>query len=91
MEAYCEILFQPYFGGAVLPFRRNVVTSSLDLTGIAFLEGPRNTSPLISRLSVRTSEHTDLEWDADYDFKTHRLDASNLFIDYRRAGVFGGL
>jgi LPS-assembly protein len=86
-----KYFFDPYFGGAVTPFRRNVLTSSLDLTGVSFLTGPRNTSPLISRFDVRTSEHMDLEWDADYDFKTHRLDASNVFVDYRRAGVFASL
>jgi LPS-assembly protein len=86
-----KYFFDPYFGGAAVPFRRNVLASSLDLTGVAFLGGPRNTSPLISRFDIRTSEHMDLEWDADYDFKSHRLDASNVFVDYRRAGVFGSL
>ena len=33
----------------------------------------------------------DLEWDADYDFKTKRLDASNIFADYRRDSVFGSV
>jgi LPS-assembly protein len=86
-----KYFFDPYFGGAATPFRRNVLTSTLDLTGVAFLNGPRNYSPLVSRLKIRTSEHMDLEWDADYDFKNHRLDASNVFVDYRRAGVFGSL
>jgi LPS-assembly protein len=74
-----------------LPFRRTVLTSALDLTGVAFLGEPRNDSPLISRFKARTSEHTDFEWDADYDFKNHRLDASNLFADYRRDSVFGSI
>src|SRR5580704_4271979 len=86
-----KYFFEPYFGGAAIPFRRNVLTSTLDLTGVGFLDGPRNTSPLISRFDIRTSEHMDLEWDADYDFKSKRLDASNVFVDYRRAGVFGSL
>jgi LPS-assembly protein len=86
-----KYFFDPYFGGAASPFRRNVLTSSLDLTGVAFISGPRNTSPLISRFKVRTSEHMDLEWDADYDFKNHRLNASNVFLDYRRSGLFGSL
>ena len=73
------------------PLRRNVLTSTLDLTGVRFLNGPRNDSPLISRLKVRTSEHMDFEWDADYDFKTNRLDASNVFADYRRDSVFGSV
>jgi LPS-assembly protein len=86
-----KYFFEPYFGGAVSPLRRNVLTSTLDLTGVGFLNGPRNTSPLISRFKVRTSEHMDLEWDADYDFKSKRLDASNIFADYRRDNVFGSV
>jgi LPS-assembly protein len=83
-----KYFFDPYFGGAASPFRRNVLASTLDLTGVAFLNGPRNTSPIISRFKVRTSAHSDLEWDADYDFKTGRMDASNVFADYRRDAVF---
>ncbi len=83
-----KYFFEPYFGGAATPFRRNVLASTLDLTGVAFLNGPRNTSPLISRFKMRTSAHSDLEWDADYDFKTGRMDASNVFADYRRDAVF---
>jgi LPS-assembly protein len=86
-----KYFFAPYFGGAASPFRRNVLASTLDLTGVAFLNGPRSTSPLISRLKVRTSEHMDLEWDADYDFKTSRMEASNVFADYRRDSVFGSV
>jgi LPS-assembly protein len=86
-----KYFFEPYFGGAVSPFRRNVLTTTLDLTGVAFLNGPRNTSPLISRFKVRTSEHMDLEWDADYDFKNKRLNASNIFADYRRDNLFGSV
>jgi LPS-assembly protein len=33
----------------------------------------------------------DLEWDADYDFKTKRMDASNIFADYRRDSVFASV
>jgi LPS-assembly protein len=86
-----KYFFEPYFGGAASPFRRNVLATTLDLTGVAFLNGPRNTSPLISRFKVRTSENMDLEWDADYDFKTGRMDASNVFADYRRDNIFGSL
>jgi LPS-assembly protein len=83
--------FDPYFGGAVSPLRRNVLTSSLDLTGVAFLNGPRNTAPLISHLTIRTNEHMDLQWDADYDFKTERLEASNFFANYRQENFFGSV
>jgi LPS-assembly protein len=86
-----KYFFDPYFGGAASPLRRNVLTSTLDFTGVAFLNGPRNTSPVISRLQIRTSEHADLEWDADYDFKTKRLDASNIYLNYRRDNFFGSV
>ncbi len=86
-----KYFFDPSFGGAAVPFRRNVLSSTLDLTGVAFLNGPRNSSPLISRFKVRTSEHTDLEWDVDYDFKTNRTDASNVFANYRQDSVFASV
>jgi LPS-assembly protein len=86
-----KYFFDPSFGGAAFPFRRNVVASTLDFTGVSFLNGPRNYSPLISRLKLRTSEHMDFEWDADYDFKTRRVDASNIFTNYRRDNFFGSV
>jgi LPS-assembly protein len=86
-----KYFFDPYFGGAASPLRRNVFASTLDLTGVAFLNGPRNYSPVISRLKVRTSDHMDLEWDADYDIKTKRLDASNVFANYRRDDFYGSV
>src|SRR3984957_69703 len=86
-----KYFFDPYFGGAASPLRRNVCASTLDLTGVAFLNGPRNYSPVISRLKVRTSDHMDLEWDADYDIKTKRLDASNVFANYRRDDFYGSV
>jgi LPS-assembly protein len=79
------------FGGAVLPNRRNVLDTTMDLTGVAFLGGPRHYSPIISRLKVRTSERMDFEWDADYDTKEGRVNASNIFADYRRNGLFGSV
>ena len=86
-----KYFFDPSFGGAVSPLRRNVLATTLDLTGVAFLGGPRHYSPIISRLQVRTSQRMDLEWDADYDTKGGRLTASNIFADYRRGNIFGSL
>jgi LPS-assembly protein len=61
--------FDPEFGGALVPDRRNVFTTTADLTGIAFLTAPRHLSPLISRLRIQTTSRTDVEWDLDYDFR----------------------
>jgi LPS-assembly protein len=77
-----KYFFDPEFGGAVTPGTRNVLDTTLDFTGVAFLTNPRNYSPVTSRLRWRSSTNTDIEWDVDYDTKAGRLDASNLFAGY---------
>lgn len=79
-----KYFFEPDFGGAVTPGTRNVLDTTLALSGVAFLEGPRNYSPVISRLRWQTTSSTNLEWDVDYDTKTGRLDSSNLFATYKQ-------
>lgn len=78
-----KYFFNSNFGGAITPGTRNVLATSLDLTGVAFLTGPRNYSPIVSRLKLRTSSATDLEWDIDYDGKLGRITTSNVFAGYR--------
>lgn len=72
------------FGGAIIPGRRNVFDTTLDLTGIAFLTDARNLSPLISRLRFEAVRNLRIEWDMDYDPKGGRLDADTLFAGYSR-------
>ena len=57
--------FDPTFGGAVIPGQRNVVQASEDLDGFAFLNGPRNYSPIVSVL--RFQHIIGFEWRMDYD------------------------
>src|SRR6202043_816773 len=71
-----KYFLDPTFGGALIPGQRNVFTTTADLTGIAFLTQPRHLSPLVSRLRVETSARTDAEWDLDYDFQSHGVNAS---------------
>jgi len=78
-----KYFFDPDFGHAVTPGTRNVLDTTLDLSGVAFLNRPRNYSPIISRLRLQTTSTTNLEWDVDYDTKTGRLDSSNLFAAYK--------
>jgi len=78
-----KYFIDPTFGGAVVPGRSNVFTSTVDLTGTSFLTSPRHLSPLISRLRVQASARTDIEWDVDYDFVQGGLTASTLFANYR--------
>jgi LPS-assembly protein len=82
-----KYFLDPTFGGALIPGRSNVFTSTVDLTGIAFLTEPRHLSPLISRLRVGTTRSSDLEWDADYDFLAGRINSSTLLFNYH-VGLF---
>jgi len=72
----------PDFGGAVIAGRRNVFSSTMDLTGVSFLTDPRNLSPLISRLRFEAVPNLRIEWDMDYDPKQGRIGASNIFAGY---------
>ena len=77
-----KYFLDPTFGGALIPGQRNMFTTTADLTGIAFVTEPRHLSPIISRLRVETSSRTDAEWDMDYDFQDHRVNASTLLANY---------
>jgi LPS-assembly protein len=70
------------FGGALVPGQTNVLDSTLDLTGIAFLTEPRHFSPIISRLRIANAT-TDFQWALDYDPVLHQVNASNVFLGYR--------
>ncbi|MGP8176024.1 MAG: LPS-assembly protein LptD [Terracidiphilus sp.] len=77
-----EFFIDPYFGGAIIPNRRNVFDSTLDQTAVAFLTGPRNFAPLISRLRFEAIDNLRIEWDLDFDPKNGRLDSDNVFAGY---------
>ena len=101
-----KYFFNHTFGGAVVDNGpRSVLSTTLDFSGIAFLTGPRNISPITSRLRVRTSEKTDVEWDFDYDlcaaFSTttlsptpkpcsNRFTADNVYVDVHQGSIFAG-
>jgi LPS-assembly protein len=77
-----KYFFDPTFGNALVAGRRNVFTTTADFTGIAFLSGARRFAPLISRLRIETSPHTNTEWDLDYDLKAGRINASTALVNY---------
>jgi LPS-assembly protein len=83
--------FDPTFGHAVITSRRNIFDSTLDLSGVAFLTEPRNISPLISRARLRTSGHTDIGWDFDYDTGAKKFTSSNVYMEARANNLFGGI
>jgi LPS-assembly protein len=102
-----KYFLDPNFGGAVLTNGpRSVLQTTLDFTGIAFLTGPRNISPVTSRLRIRTSEKTDVEWDFDYDACSasgltaptqavkpceKKFTANNIYVDVHQGSLFGGI
>jgi LPS-assembly protein len=78
-EVKQKYFIDPDFGGAILNNKRNVLSTTVDFTGIAFLTEPRRFSPIVSRLRMRTSGNSDLEWQLDYDTKKGRINASTLY------------
>jgi LPS-assembly protein len=77
-----KYFLDPKFGGAIIPNRRNLFDTTLDLSGIAFLTAPRNLSPIISRLRFEAVDNLRIEWDMDYDPRLGRLGADNLYAGY---------
>ena len=77
-----KFFFNPTFGGALIPNRRNVFDSTLDLTGIAFLTSARNVAPILSRIRFEAIPNMRIEWDMDYDTKAGRFGANNIYAGY---------
>jgi LPS-assembly protein len=85
-----KYFFDPAFGGAVMNGPRSILDTTLAFSGIAFLTQPRNISPLLSRLRVRTSEKTDVEWDFDYDTGEKKFTSSNIYMEVHQDSAFNG-
>ena len=77
--------FDPTFGGAAVPGQRNVIQSSEELDGFAFIDGPRNYSPIVS--SLRFQDKLGFEWKVDYDpllkhISNNEINATMRFSNY---------
>ena len=79
--------FDPTFGGTIQAGVRNVNLSSVDLTGIAFLEGQRAYSPIVSAFRFQPN-HFNFEWRTDYDPKTGNIVDSAVTAGGRWADYF---
>jgi LPS-assembly protein len=86
-----KYFFNQTFGGAVIPGRRNIFETTLNLSGIAFLTEPREISPLISRLRMHPSQKVDFEWDFDLDTGAKKFTSNNVLVDVRQGNYFSGL
>jgi LPS-assembly protein len=89
-EVAQKYFIDPRFGGALVPGVRNVLESTAEFSGIAFLTEARVFSPVTSRLHLRTSQHTDIQWLLEYDTKKGQINASNVFFDYHVGPYFVG-
>jgi LPS-assembly protein len=75
--------FDTTFGGALISGQRNVFESTADLTGYAFLVGPRSTSPIVSTVRASPINGLAFQWQADYDPRVHAIVNSTMSVDYR--------
>ncbi len=75
--------FDPTFGGALLPGNRNVVMSTVELTGYTFLDGPRTYSPIVSSMRAYPVPGLSFEWRTDYDPLFGRIVNSGFGVDFR--------
>ncbi len=81
-----------FFGRDVLVNnRRNVLQTTLDLSGVAFLTAPRSFSPIISEMRLSATSHLDVEWDMNYDTELDKFTQSNVFFNYHAKDYFGGV
>lgn len=85
-----KYFFDPTFGGAVVTGARNVFDSSEDLTGIAFIYGPRRFSPVISRLRFQDNSSS-IGWDVDYDPVLQQLSSSTVSLSQRWNQWYGSV
>jgi LPS-assembly protein len=77
-----NVFIDPDFGGALIPGRRNVFDSTLDMSAVAFLTSPRNLAPVTSRLRFEAIDNLRIQWDLDYDPKQGQLTSDNLYAGY---------
>ena len=88
-QVWYDRYFDPTFGGAIVPGQRDVLQSAIDLTGYAFLDGFRHSSPVVSALRLQSK--VGAEWRADYDPLRHHIVNSSVTVDGRIQQFFWSL
>lgn len=81
-ELFQKRFFDPTFGGAIVPGTRNVLISSTDFTPFAFLDRPRNYSPVNSTVRLNPRPGFGMEWRADYDPLRGGITNSSVLADF---------
>ena len=83
--------FDPTFGGALVPGKRNVFSSTLGLTGYAFLDGRRRFSPVTSLVRLRPSWNFGAEVRADFDPDRRRIVNTGVTVNLRKGNAFASV
>lgn len=86
-----QYYFDPTFGGALVPGRRNVFASTLGLTGYAFLDGERHFSPVVSTIRLFPAWNLNGELRNDYDPVRQRVVNSGFTFNARHNNLFASL
>ena len=80
--------FDTDFGGAIVPGKKNVVRSAVDMTGYSYLDQPRHYSPIVSAMRVAPVPGLGIEWRTDYDPFRRRFVNSGITADGRVSQYF---
>jgi LPS-assembly protein len=75
--------FNPSFTDALTEGERNVLNTSVQLSGYSFLDGPRRSSPVVSAMRVAPVSNMGVEWRGDYDPRFRRFINSTITADAR--------
>ena len=84
-----KYFFDPTFGGALVPGRRNVFAPVLEISGFAFADGVRRVSPIVSTMRFSTSASTSTDIEVDYDTRDRRFRSAGI-VGTANRGQFGG-
>ena len=86
-----KVFFDPTFGGALVPGRRNVLFPANTLSAFAYLDGTRKVSPVTSRLRFTPARRYTVDFRTDYDPEVQRLRASSVAGRVNLSRYFLGL
>jgi LPS-assembly protein len=86
-----KYFFDPTFGGALIPGRRNVFAPLLQLSGFAFADGMRRFSPIVSTMRLSTSAATSTDFEVDYDTRDHLFRSAGIVGNANRGQFVGGI
>ncbi len=86
-----KYFFDPTFGGAIVPGRRNVFAPLMDVSGFAFADGYRRFSPVVSIMRFSTTPSTSTDIQMDYDTRDHLFRSAGIIGNVNRGQFVGGI